>query len=302
MCCNIRVFWERTVVNKRMNQIFLITAYKESDYLYEMARTMSERGIGIYIHWDKKSVTEDILTKLNSIKNVKAISKYKVPWGGYQHVQVILYLLKMAYEENEKFDYVHVLTGQDCLCGSVERLVSFFDKDNTKNYMSLSDANAGNTFRYRTYYRNDWINYKSCIGKFCTKAFYILQKAVGVNRRTPNNYKVYKGMVYVSIKREFAEYVLHFLDTPEGKIFSEWIKWCFIPEEFFFQTIIMNSPYKDTVCNNNYRYALWEKKHGTQPGILDMNDYENIIESKAFFARKMDWNISKELIKKLDLD
>ena len=33
-----------------------------------------------------------------------------------------------------------------------------------------------------------------------------------------------------------------------------------------------------------------------------MNDYENIIESKAFFARKMDWNISKELIKKLDLD
>lgn len=82
MCCNIRVFWERTVVNKRMNQIFLITAYKESDYLYEMARTMSERGIGIYIHWDKKSVTEDILTKLNSIKNVKAISKYKVPWGG----------------------------------------------------------------------------------------------------------------------------------------------------------------------------------------------------------------------------
>lgn len=45
-----------------------------------------------------------------------------------------------------------------------------------------------------------------------------------------------------------------------------------------------------------------EKKHGTQPGILDMDDYENIIKSEAFFARKMDWNISKKLIKKLDLD
>lgn len=106
---------------------FLITAYKESDYLYEMARTMSERGIGIYIHWDKKSVTEDILTKLNSIKMLKLSQNIKFR-GGYQHVQAILYLLKMAYEENEKFDYVHVLTGQDCLCGSVERLVSFLTK------------------------------------------------------------------------------------------------------------------------------------------------------------------------------
>lgn len=281
-----------------MRQVFLITAYKEFEYLYQMAQKISENGIKVYIHWDKKTVTEDILKKLNLIKRVRAVSEYKIPWGGYQHVQAVICLLKMAYEETDKFDYVHVLTGQDCLCRSVEELTSFFSDNNKKNYMSISNAESGNYFRYCTYYRNDWLNYKSKFGNFCTKASYVIQKAIGINRRPYNNYIVYKGMLYVSLTKGFVEYTLNFFDSIEGKKFLKWLKWCFIPEEFLFQTIIMNSPYKDTVCNNNYRYALWEKKHGAQPGILDIEDYQNIIESKAFFARKMSLDFSRDLIER----
>lgn len=65
-----------------MRQVFLITAYKEFEYLYQMAQKISENGIKVYIHWDKKTVTEDILKKLNLIKRVRAVSEYKIPWGG----------------------------------------------------------------------------------------------------------------------------------------------------------------------------------------------------------------------------
>lgn len=58
----------------------------------------------------------------------------------------------------------------------------------------------------------------------------------------------------------------------------------------------MNSKYRDTVENQNYRYALWSKKHGEQPGILDENDVEEICISKSFFARKISLRYSKKLL------
>jgi hypothetical protein len=219
--------------------------------------------------------------------------------GGIQHIQAILQLLECAYEDNknEKF-YCHVLTGQDCLCRTKQELFDFFSEDSFKNYMSCSES-KDNNFRYRTFYRNDWINYKSKIGKFLTKCGYILQRMVGINRKPPFGYKVFKGMVYVSITNEFVDYILEYLKTPEGKKYFKWIKWCFVPEEFFFQTIAMNSKYASTVEKNNYRYALWKEKHGSQPGILDEVDYSDIIDSNAFFARKMNLEYSKELLKRL---
>jgi hypothetical protein len=70
---------------------------------------------------------------------------------------------------------------------------------------------------------------------------------VGINRKPPFGYKVFKGMVYVSVTNEFVGYVLEYLKTPEGKKYFKWIKWCFVPEDFFFQTIAMNSKYASTV-------------------------------------------------------
>ena len=43
----------------------------------------------------------------------------------------------------------------------------------------------------------------------------------------------------------------------------------------------------------------WNRKNGSYPGILDMDDYENIINGEWFFARKIDPNISGKLIETL---
>jgi hypothetical protein len=99
-----------------MKQIFCITAYKEFDYLEYFAEKISDIDCLVYIHIDKKCVTDDITERLNVFPYVTAISSFSVPWG-IRHIQAILQLLEYAYEDNknEKF-YCHVLTGQDCLC------------------------------------------------------------------------------------------------------------------------------------------------------------------------------------------
>ena len=73
-----------------------------------------------------------------------------------------------------------------------------------------------------------------------------------------------------------------------------------IPEEFFFQTIILNSPYKLGVITQNMQYFDQNKRNGSAWAYLYETDYEKIIDSEKFFAREIDMNISKELLELID--
>ena len=282
-----------------MKQVFCITAYKDFEYLKWLAAYLADENCYVYIHVDKKTSNEELLSALNSIENVTAISKFSVPWGGYQHLASALELIKLATKDIDGRFYAHVITGQDMLCKSKSELFEFFNEENFCNYMSCSDGER-NRFRYRTFYRNDWINYKTSFGNFATKALHVLQKAVFINRKPPFGYKIYKGMLYVTLTSEFSNFVIEFLETKNGKKYFNWIKWCFVPEEFFFQTLIKNSEFDKTLVPNNIRYALWADKHGVNPGILDKDDFDTIVKSGAFFARKISPAYSKELVEMLE--
>lgn len=278
-----------------MKQILCITAYKEFSYLKKFCEFASEIGFVIYIHIDLKKSTKQILYELNVLKNVTAFSKYKIPWGGITHVYAVLEMIHMALNEYDDISYLHVITGQDICTKRINEFDLFFNLSNKHNYMSCS-VGKNNSFRYQTFYRNDILNYKSKIGNFITKALHVIQKVIGINRKEPFGWNIYKGMLYVSITADFAKYVTEFVSSSDGRIFMKWLRWCFIPEEFFFQTILMNSAFKDTLINNNYRFALWEYKNGSQPGVLDETDYQKIKQTDAFFARKMSEANSKGLV------
>ena len=86
-----------------MKQGILITAYKDFDHLLDIA-SFFDSNFEIYIHIDKKSVVAyNIIDSLHSLPQVKLVSrKYKVNWGGINHLKCI-------------FD-----TPTDCLCRIVK--------------------------------------------------------------------------------------------------------------------------------------------------------------------------------------
>ncbi len=59
---------------------------------------------------------------------------------------------------------------------------------------------------------------------------------------------------------------------------------CNISEEFFFQNIIMYSPYKDTVYNDHLTYDIWNS--GGVAQFLTESDYDKIQSTGCLFARK----------------
>jgi len=276
-------------------QAILITAYKDFDYLKYLIHSLKDDEIFLFIHIDKRFYDEHFFDEYKNNKHVNIISTREIIWGSIHHLNAILDLLKCASSYNIDFEYFHVITGQDYMYRNINEFKRFF-KDRNDNFMSCTICDKSTEFRYKKFFRNDVINYKNKLGNYITKLSYILQKLFFINRK-PKNITMYKGLVYVSITNDFVSYILDYINCDEGKYFLNYLKWCFIPEEFFFQTVLMNSKFKDTLNTDNKRYMLWKFKNGTDPAILDISDIRNIENSgDDFFMRKVNFKYSKELI------
>lgn len=76
------------------------------------------------------------------------------------------------------------------------------------------------------------------------------------------------------------------------------LKSCNVPEEFFFQNIIMYSSFRETVCNNSLIFSKWIG-NSPNPEVIDERDFDNIAASGAVFARKFASGVSDELFSML---
>jgi len=97
-----------------------------------------------------------------------------------------------------------------------------------------------------------------------------------------------------------CKYVCEYVKTFRGRLFHVGLRFSEVPEEVFFQTILMHSNFRDDVVKDNLRFTLWQVKNGSFPGILDESDYESIRNSNAVFARKIDSAFSLKLIERID--
>ena len=127
-----------------------------------------------------------------------------------------------------------------------------------------------------------------------------LQKVLGIRRNGIGEFKedrLYKGLVYISLPRVAAEYVVHYCG--EHTEFLKDLKDCQIPEEFFFQTILMNSSFAKKVESRPIRYMNWDKGDGGSPAYLELDDLPEIRQGDYDFARKFGRGISDALRREL---
>jgi hypothetical protein len=286
-----------------MKQAILITAYKNYHHLEEIIHCF-DTSFELYIHIDKKSKISDLeLTNLRKYNIVKLVEqKYKVNWGGFNHLKSILYIAEQALKNSENH-YFHLITGHDFPIKTSAYFLEFF-KDNNLEYLEhfsipkIGHADNDNMDRIEYYNFYDLWDYK--IHKQYEKiALAIrLQKRFGFKRSISTKMpKLYGGSTYWSLSRECLEYVLEF--TKKNKFVLNRFKYTLCAEEFYFQTVIMNSIFADKVSNDNIRHIDWVARNGNNPAVLDETDYEKLIQTNAVFARKFEYPQSIGLINKI---
>ena len=288
-----------------MKQAILVTAYKNYFHLESIIKFFDD-DFQIYIHLDAKSkIGKTEFENIREYSNVKLFTqKYKVNWGGINHLKAILYLLHTASQDKSN-QYFHLISGHDYPIKDIGYFKSFISSKGHKNYLEFFnvpfDGWGGNGGMDRLEYFNlfDVFNYKDDNQiKWINKALRI-QKRLGYKRKFDTDFpQLYGGSTWWSLNREAIDYVLKYLS--ENPKYLKRFKHTLCSEEFFFQTILLNSSLNEKIINFNLRYIDWTPRNGNNPAILDEGDFEKIKATDALFARKIDYPISGKLIDQLN--
>jgi len=281
-------------------QAILITAYKNYNHLKELTDYFDE-NFSIYIHIDRKStITQNEINALEKAKNIYFISqKFKINWGGINHLKAILLLADEALK-NQNNSCFHLITGHDYPIKLLSYFLEFYESNKDKDFMEYHplpysawpESGMDRLSRYNLY---DIIDGRKGLGERLIKGFSKIQKILGISRKFYSGFpKLYGGSTYWSLSRKSIEYAFSYMNN--NPQYLKRFKYSFCSEEIFFQTILLNSPFRENIDNNNKRFIVWEERNGNFPANLDERDYENITRSDALFARKFEYPVSSQLL------
>lgn len=280
---------------------YLILAHKV-DYTFETLLTLldSEKN-DIYIHMDKKTKQfneQDIKNKMKK-SNVFFVDRIKCNWGGFSLVKAELNLLKYATKNN--YRYYHLISGQDLPLKTQDEIYEFFKKNQGKEFIDFQEEKFNYKKRVKYYYP-----FQEMLGRDSTKKFYgkLLTKSI---LKFQDIFKLYrnkkiifqKGAQWVSITNKFAKYVIS-----KEKEINKTFKNTFCPDELVIQTLFINSEFKENLYSNEYnnqektikRCIDWNRG---KPYTWKKENFKELINSEALFARKFDENIDKGIITKI---
>lgn len=284
-----------------MNHAFIITAHKNGDQLERLIEQLEGENSFFYIHIDKKSelFKDNVLKKIKNKNNVFFPSKFiNVYWGGFSHLKAIILLLNEAIK-NKKIDYFHAISGQDFPITAFKKFDDFFIKNNGNEYIThfiLPSPNwlEGGLGRVEHYHLNDIFDPKKKLFTLINRRVISFQKSLKIKRQKPPCFQQYHGGgTWWSLSKNAIEYIFELINK-EPKLLSRY-KYTHCSEEIFFQTVLMNSKFKDKIIDNDLRYIDWNTRNGNCPANLDENDFVSIINSHDFFARKIELPVSEKL-------
>lgn len=283
---------------------YLILAHEDTIVLRRMLALLDHERNDIFIHIDKNSKdirVQDILECVKKSK-IKVSRKYRVHWGNNSIALATLELLKGANQG--QYSYYHVLSGADLPIKSKEEIWNFFEKHEGKEFIHFGTKQYQKDISCRY---NQYHFFSKQLGRKRDKKFWVdmetyslaIQRHLHIDRTKKVKYDFYGGANWVSITHDLAQYIVKNIDKYESSF-----RFTQNSDELLFQTIVMDSPYKDNLFHlqfdNDYcacvRYIDWNR--GT-PYVLRSGDFEELVESECIFARKFDEKIDSEIVEKI---
>ncbi|MCT7949699.1 beta-1,6-N-acetylglucosaminyltransferase [Ancylothrix sp. C2] len=312
-----------------MKIAYIILAHRFPEQLIRLVNRLNNENALFFLHIDKKTSPE-IYTQLTSNLNfpnvwfTKRISCY---WGDFGIVAAMLEGIKELCNRQLDFDRLVFLSGQDYPVKSTAQIEEFFSQNPDQIFLEYQD-NSIPTDAIGWPNRNyDNINYwhfrfgslrfvfpgslnLNSFNRYCRgnkKWFKILSALwsslmflapVKPKRQFPQGFEPYRGSQFCCLPRECVEYIHSYLQQNPG--FVEFFKYVDIPDEMFFQTLIVNSPFKEKIVKDNKFYIDWNNPNPTRPRIFVAKDYTRLAYSTKLFARKFEMSKDSKIFDLLD--
>ncbi|MGB4398362.1 MAG: beta-1,6-N-acetylglucosaminyltransferase [Daejeonella sp.] len=279
-----------------MRVAHIIMAHKNPEQLERLVIAMKHSMFDLYIHLDKKSNINDF-NHLVKYPNVFFIqNRVECNWGGFSFVKAILNSVTEVLSSEREYQFLNLMSGQDYPLKTAGELYNYLSKNLHTSFIAYERVDHSwwehAVSRYKTYHFTDF----KLMGR------YLLQKITNKlmpHRKFPLNLTLYgsTNSSWWVLSADAAQYLVDFIkDNAKLKRF---MKFTWGADEFIITTIIMNSPFKDQVINDNLRHINWSSG-GAHPKIFAKDDLNELVNTNKYFARKFDTDIDKEILDLID--
>lgn len=276
-----------------MKIAYLIQCHQKPEMINHLIERLG-KDCDIYIHVDLNS---EIIDQIFPKENLFFVDvRFPVRWGHISQVWATLELMKMA--SKVEYNYIFLLSGQDYPIKSNDQIKTFLQENEGKEFIEIESLPRdnwrfeGGIGRVKYYWPNSLISRRDLVGRVIRNTF-LLSLGRFFSKDISRLGNLYGGSQWFTISGKLSTYILNYLSTnPE---YLDLYRNSGCADELFFQTLIMNSPYKEMVVNDNLRYIKWSKG-SSSPDVLMETDFKDIFASGKLFMRKIDDQKSQSLI------
>lgn len=276
-----------------MKIALLIHVHTNPDQLVRLVSRLRHQDVDIFINVDAKV---DIELFKKDIENVYFLNnRVEVVWGRFSQLQQILNSFDEIINTTNQYSHILFISGLDYPIIPISQIVEFLYNNHGKSYIDYFKLGS-----------DDWsklmkkrFEYWFFLPKGDIRSNYIIKKILQklrFKRKYPFN-EVYYGSCWFTLSIEAVKYLLDY--TKNNPKVIDFFKYTGCSDELYIQSVLLNSPLNKDMINNIYRFFDWGDK-GKSPNVLTSKDYDKIVSSQAWFARKLDMTIDTQLMDKLD--
>ncbi|NLR60192.1 beta-1,6-N-acetylglucosaminyltransferase [Chitinophaga polysaccharea] len=276
-----------------MRIAFIILSHKNPQQLCRLLGRLQHPAVDCYIHLDAKANILEWQDALHFPQVSFITKRANVTWAGYGTIRAALNGIEHIGATGKQYGFIHLISAQDYPLADIDVLYHFFAGNPGQQFLDLLPPEALQRMmsKITAYYFED-LRFP---GKYRIAS---LVNKILPARRHPFNLEVYGGSLWWSLTQECALWCAQYVkDHPRLERFY---KYTWGGDEFIFQTLIMNSPFKDTVRNSYMRYIDWSEGHA-HPKTFTIQDLDKILQSGQLLARKFDMDKAPELLDQIDL-
>lgn len=284
-------------------QAICILAHKDFKQTFKLANLMRS-AFEVYIHFDTKFKLGQEEKNQMDQAGIHYLQCVNVNWGAWGIGEAAYLLMKEAIKD-PAITYVHIISAQDYPVMPIKSIYQFYEGSDAI-YMLSEPADevkiAGESLLlWQKYYFNyDKLDRRTLYGKIYHRISLALQTIKRVDKLADLQIsdRIYHGANWMDLPRNAVLYLLDTFDGNENlrKIFQTG----YCSDEFWVQTILFNSLFKDRITQNIHRFVKWEKQHGSFPAILDETNFSEFVKQDFQFIRKVDSSYSAALIRMID--
>jgi len=296
-----------------MNLAYIITVHKNPGQLVRLIERLNTDGTSFLVHVDKRTDAHTYASMVDGLRHLPNVcflkKRFKCHYMTlFSAVQAVVQGMHELIERGTPFDYLVYLTGQDYPIKTNSQIKAVLESATGRSYLSYWPLPYEATHRTgsRTIQNGSRIEcwHLHLFGRYVRmplrkRSFFgrVVNLFVPKKRKFPAGFKAYGGWAYWCFARQHVEYIHRFVQLHPA--FLRFFRFVKSADEVCFQTILLNSPLKDQIINDDLRYVDWSTED-CHPKLLGREDLDQLVDSPKLFARKFDLQVDETVLDLID--